>query len=223
MAWGAPWDMSMGVMHTDLLTLVQWLSPAFPTGGYAYSHGLEVAMANGLRDPAQITGWIADVLTHGAGRTDAWLIAHALRPGADHAALDDLARAMAPSRERLMEMVDQGTAFARTARALTSRPLPPRALPVAVGEAASTLTLPPETVIGLYLHSFAANLAGIATRFVPLGQTHGQQIVAALHAIIATQAAWAVTADLAGPGSFSLGADIGSMRHETLDVRLFKT
>ena len=32
---------------TALLTLVQWLSPAFPTGAFAYSHGLEQAVASG--------------------------------------------------------------------------------------------------------------------------------------------------------------------------------
>ena len=28
-----------------LLTLVQWLSPAFPTGAFAYSHGLEAVIS----------------------------------------------------------------------------------------------------------------------------------------------------------------------------------
>jgi len=30
------------------LSLVQWLSPAFPTGGYAYSHGLEQVISDGV-------------------------------------------------------------------------------------------------------------------------------------------------------------------------------
>ncbi|NJS38610.1 MAG: aminotransferase class I/II-fold pyridoxal phosphate-dependent enzyme [Rhodobacteraceae bacterium] len=44
MVWAARW-----AMRTDLLTLVQWLSPAFPTGGYAYSHGLEEVIYGGER------------------------------------------------------------------------------------------------------------------------------------------------------------------------------
>ena len=36
----------------DRLSLIQWLSPAFPTGGFAYSHGLEQAMTDGTRDAA---------------------------------------------------------------------------------------------------------------------------------------------------------------------------
>ncbi|MEE4348227.1 MAG: urease accessory protein UreF, partial [Paracoccaceae bacterium] len=30
-----------------LLTLMQWLSPAYPVGGFSYSHGLEWAVAAG--------------------------------------------------------------------------------------------------------------------------------------------------------------------------------
>jgi urease accessory protein len=210
-------------MTTDLLTLVQWLSPAFPTGAFAYAHGLEVAMSTGLRSPAHLTRWIADVLEHGAGRTDALLLAQGLRADADHAALDDLACAMAPSRERLAETLAQGAAFARTVGAISGRPLPARALPVAVAEASAMLDLAPAVVIGLYMHGFAANLASIATRFVPLGQTAGQQIVADLHPLIDRMATWAAPADLSHLGSFSLGADMASMAHETLDVRLFKT
>ena len=70
----------------DLLSLIQWLSPAFPTGGFAYSHGLEVVIADGrLRTAADLRLWLTDILRLGAGRQDAILLAHALRGGADHA------------------------------------------------------------------------------------------------------------------------------------------
>ena len=83
----------------SLLTLVQWLSPAFPTGAFAYSHGLEVAMAAGeVRDGCGLGLWLADVLERGSGWTDAVLLARGLVPAADLDALSDLARALAPSR-----------------------------------------------------------------------------------------------------------------------------
>jgi urease accessory protein len=210
-------------MNTDLLTLIQWLSPAFPTGGFAYSHGLEAAITTGVQSAPAVQAWIADVLRFGAGQADAVLLAHALHAGADHGALDDLARAMCIARERCVETVEQGTAFARTVAALTGRDLPPRALPVAVGEAAGTLALAPVAVIGLYLHSFAGNLVAVATRFVPLGQTEGQGVLAALHPQIAALADWAATAGLDDIGSCAFGADLAAMWHETLDVRIFKT
>ena len=69
---------------TALLSLIQWLSPAFPTGGYAYSHGLEQAVVDGsLTDAPSLRHWLEDILTHGSGRQDAILLACALRPDAD--------------------------------------------------------------------------------------------------------------------------------------------
>ena len=209
---------------SDLLTLVQWLSPAFPTGSFAYSHGLEAAIAAGeVTDGPGLRRWLSDVLEFGAGRQDAVLLIHALRPDADHAALDALTRALQPSSERLRETVEQGTAFARTVAGITGRDLPPRALPVAVGQAAAVLDLPAEQVAALYLHAFASNLTSVAMRFVPLGQAVGQGVLAALHPTIAALAADAVTLTLDDLGSCALGADMSAMTHETMDVRIYRT
>ena len=42
-----------------LLRLMAWLSPAFPTGAYAYSHGLEWAVAAGdVVDPDTLLAWL---------------------------------------------------------------------------------------------------------------------------------------------------------------------
>ena len=77
---------------TALLTLTQWLSPAFPTGAFAYSHGLEAVIAAGtVQDVAGLEIWLSGVLRLGAGWQDAVLLAAALRPGADFEALDTLA------------------------------------------------------------------------------------------------------------------------------------
>jgi urease accessory protein len=209
-------------MRTDLLTLVQWLSPAFPTGGFAYSHGLEAVIAGGERSAWGIGAWVEGVLRHGSGQTDAVILASVLR-GEDPGDLDALARALAGSKERLAETVEQGAAFARTVAALTGEDMPPRCLPVAVGMAARRLNLPVDEVVGVYLHAFAANLVACATRFAPLGQTEGQGVLAALHPVIGVVAAWAAAAGVDRIGTAAILADIASMRHEGLDVRIFKT
>lgn len=210
--------------QTALLALVQWLSPAFPTGGFAYSHGLETVIADGdMRRASALYDWLKDVLVFGAGRQDAILLVAGLRPGADHDALDALARALQPGAERLRETLDQGTAFARTVAALTGRPLPARCLPVAVAEAAGPLGLDPADVAGLYLHGFAANLASVAMRFMPLGQEAGQGVLARLHPVIADLAALAADSTPEDLGGAALGADLASMRHETLETRIFRT
>ena len=217
MDWGGRW-----AMRTDLLTLVQWLSPAFPTGSYAYSHGLETVIFEGERSAAGIVGWIKGILRHGSGQADAVLLACVLR-GGDPGEIDAVARAMAGTKERLSETLEQGAAFARTVSALTGRDLPPRALPVAVGEAAQVLALSAEDVIAVYLHAFSANLVACATRFAPLGQTEGQAMLAALHPVISGLADWAASAGLEDIGTSAMAAEMAAMRHETLDVRIFKT
>jgi len=207
-----------------LLTLTQWLSPAFPTGGFAYSHGLEWMIAEGgLKGADALRDWLSDILRFGSGRQDAILLSLALRDGADHAALDGLARALCPSAERLTETLDQGRSFARTVAGISGRDLPPRVLPIAVGEAARVLDLPREQVIALYLHAFIANLVSVGIRFLPLGQTEGQAVLAALHPLIEALAAECVEAGEADLGSVALGADLAAMRHETMDVRIFRT
>ena len=121
---------------------MQLLSPAFPTGGFAYAQGLEWAMDAGIvTDAATLGDWIGAVLAHGALWSDAVLMALALRPGADPARLDTLARALCLSPERLTETLEQGAAFARTAAALGLGAPSPAALPVAVGRALAPLGL----------------------------------------------------------------------------------
>ncbi len=209
---------------TALLSLVQWLSPAFPVGSYAYSHGLEWAISAGdITSAAELQRWIGTVLTEGAGRTDAILLAQALRPEADLAALSALAQALTASRERLVETLDQGRALGQTIAALTGQPQPEMPYPVALGAAARGLGLPAEPVVSLYLHAFASALVQAAVRFVPLGQTEGQAVLAALHPVILLVAAEAVQAEVDQIGSGAFLSDLAAMRHETLDVRIFRT
>lgn len=204
------------------LSLIQWLSPAFPTGGFAYSHGLEQAMADGARDAAAVADWISDVLRHGGGWVDAVLLAQVLR-GGDADALADTARAMAGSAERLTETMEQGRAFAATVWALGGVEQVARPLPIAVGVAARQLDLPTDEIIAHYLHAFAGNLISAATRFLPLGQAQAQTTLAGLHGLIAETATRAAHAGPEALATCSFGADLAAMRHETLDVRIFRT
>lgn len=205
---------------TDLLTLTQWLSPAFPLGSFAYSHGLEAAITRGdVTDADSLQGWLSYLLEHGTGFTDATLLCLALN-GEDMA---DTARALASSAERLEEAEAQGLAFADTVTRISCENARPAPLPVAVGEAARRLSLEAEEVAALYLHAFASNLVSAAVRFVPLGQGEGQAALAALHPVITGVAARAATASLDDLGSAAFGADLSAMEHETLEVRIFKT
>jgi urease accessory protein len=208
-----------------LLRLLAWLSPAFPTGAYAYSHGLEWAVECGdVVDGATLTDWIGDLLSHGSGRNDAILLRHAHRPDADRAALNELAVAIAPSRERRLETLDQGTAFMAAATAWHPPPLPDRvAYPIAVGALAGHHCIDADAATAAYLQAFATNLISAAVRLVPLGQSTGLRVLAALEPAILEVAAASRTATLDDLGGCAFRSDLAAMRHETQHTRLFRT
>ncbi|SOB90275.1 urease accessory protein [Rhodobacter sp. JA431] len=213
----------MSTPDLALLSLVQWLSPAFPTGAFAYSHGLEQAVSEGeVTSEASLLEWLTDILEHGAGWNDAVLLACGLR-GEDLGALADLARALAGTAERLKETEEQGAAFAKARAEMTGGSTNAMPLPLAVAEAARDLALPTEQVITLFQHSFASNLVSAGVRFVPLGQAAGQRVLAALHGPIAQIAQRAATATAADLAQTAFRAELQSAAHETLDVRIFKT
>ena len=206
------------------LTLQHWLSPAFPTGAFAYSHGLEQVIADGLvQDAAALELWLAEILRFGTGWQDGVLIAQGLVPDADFDALDALSIALQSCPERLLEASEQGAAFARTVSAITGQALLPRTLPVAVAEAAAPLGLLPCDVIMLYLQAFTTNLVTIAIRHVPLGQSEGHGVLTQLLQIIPELGLLCARTSLQDLGSSCFAADMAAITHETKEVRLFRT
>src|SRR6202789_4720206 len=177
-----------------LLKLLAWLSPAFPTGAFAYSHGLEWAVEFGdVTDEASLLAWLTDVLSNGTGRTDTILLRHGHRAAGEARELVDiaaLALATSASRERRDEALAQGKAFARAAAEWRVPDLPedtPYA--VAVGASAGAHGIDEDLTAGAYLQSFATNLISAAVRLVPLGQTTGLRVLAALEPVILATAA----------------------------------
>jgi urease accessory protein len=218
------------------LRLLAWLSPAFPTGAYAYSHGLEWAVERGdIKDGDSLRVWLEDVLVHGSGRSDAILLRHAHRAATDTDALADiaeLARAATPSQERQAETLGQGGAFhaaatpwhtpvlAALAARIGARHI---AYPVAVGALAGAHAIPEDAVTAGYLETFTANLISAAVRLVPLGQTAGLRVLAALEPAILRVAAETRAASLDDIGGCAWRSDIAAMRHETQYTRLFRS
>lgn len=221
-----------------LYRLLSWMSPGYPVGAYTYSHGLEYAVEAGLVTDADTTReWIADILEHGGGRSDAIFLAAAHRAvtGGDVAALIDaaeLASAFAATKELALETRAQGAAFIEiTSKAWPSPALNalraawpgPYAMPVAVGCAAAGHGIALSDTLHGYLHAFAANLVSAAVRLVPLGQTDGQLTTAALEAVAASAVRAAMAAELDDVSSAALMVDICSMKHETQHTRLFRS
>jgi urease accessory protein len=221
----------------DVTPLLVWLSPSFPVGSYAYSHGLEWAVEAGdVRDLSSLEAWLAALLEHGGPWSDAVLLAltHNAVCANDNAELckiAELAAALSPSKERRMETLNQGAAFLAALRAAwpcealeRAKPFENEiAFPVAVGLAAAGHGLALLPALEAYLVSFATNLVSAAVRLIPLGQTDGTKAVAKLVPLakkIAAQAAHATIEDIGGA---AFRSDIASMRHETQYTRLFRS
>ena len=203
----------------DALKLQAWLSPAFPTGAFAYSHGIEWAVESGdVRDRDSLRDWLDDLLCFGTGRSDAVLVRAAYN-GTDVAAF---ARAVAASRERLLETVAQGSAFAAASAAWggTAAGDP---YPVAFAHLAAAHGIDPDHAVGAYLQAFAANLISAAVRLVPLGQSTGLAVLASLAGTILAVTEETRTATLDDLGSACFRSDIAAMRHETQYTRLFRS
>jgi urease accessory protein len=211
-----------------LVRLLAWMSPAFPTGGFAYSHGLEWAIeAEDITDAASLSVWLDDVLRFGAGWSDAILLRHAHRSTGDEAALRDLADlalALAPARERREETLNQGRAFALAAAPWVVDPPPSdAAYPVVVGAMAGSHGIAEDDVAVAYLQVVATNLISAAVRLIPLGQTDGLRVLAGLEASILALAADSRSATLDDIGGCAFRSDLASMRHETQYTRLFRS
>lgn len=228
-----------GITMTDsiegrtLHRLLAWMSPSFPVGAFTYSHGLESMVESGeISDLADLADWIADAIRYGAGWTDALLLRRTWLAEEDQSALNDLALALSPTRERRLETAAQGSAFLKTARDAwpwAERPdddlvhITEVANPIAVGYVASGHGLALEPVLHAYLHGFAANLVSSGIRLIPLGQTDGQRALLILEDAISVTVNSVLLAEPGDLGGMSVRADIASAQHEVLYTRLFRS
>jgi len=216
----------------ELFRLLSWRSLSFPVGAFAYSHGLERAIHDGMiKDRASLLGWLSDLIECGSGWNDAVLLAEAWRT-ADidgGTAVTELAEAMAGSRERHMETTLQGGAFAEAVESWGAISLNGEEnagsipYPVAIGLAAARHGADLHSALTAYLHAFASNLIQAAVRLVPLGQRDGVATLAALEPVIMSVAEQAAISTLDDIGSCTIMSEIASMRHETQYSRVFRS
>lgn len=217
---------------TDLQSFTRlqaWLSPTFPTGAFSYSHGLEQAIHDGLiNDGTELLDWLSSLLERGAGWNDAVLLSHAWRNVDNDDALGviaELAEAMSISKERQLETMAQGSAFLKAAKAWGFEDQLPQscALPVALGYVSGLHKTDLQMTLIAYLHAYISNQVQAALRLMPLGQQGGVEIVAKIEPIILNVAQKAHAANLDDLGSAAFIADIASMKHETLNSRIFRS
>jgi urease accessory protein len=214
-----------------LLRLMAWLSPSFPVGGFAYSHGLERAVHDGLvADSESLAGWLHTLIEMGSGWNDAVLFAESWRRArgtGDLGEIAGLAEALAGSRERHTETMLQGAAFVQAAAAW---PNPARerlqaecAYCVAVGAVAGGNGIALQDALSAFLQTFFSNLVQVAIRLGVIGQSGATALLAGFEPLALETAARAAGSTLDDLGGCAFISDIMAMKHETQYSRLFRS
>jgi urease accessory protein len=223
------------------LAVLQFADGLFPAGGFAHSLGLETYVQDGLvTDRTGLEAFVTAHLEGASGPADAVAVAVALRLAVagdvlGWVELDERLEAMKPvpetreasrqmGRQTLRVAVSLGAdAFlADLARAVADG-LAPGHHAAVFGAALGRAGAAPGLAAAAYLHSTAALLVGAGLRLMALGQVDGQRVLAAVRPRIARLAAAAATATPADMWSFTPGLELASLRHATLDSRLFRS
>jgi urease accessory protein len=224
-----------------LLRLHSWLSPAFPTGSYSYSHGLEWAVEAGhVNDSESLVDWLEADLCFGSGRNEAVFFCEAWRSARDDDRaklfeVAELAAAFRGTSEFALESSQQAAACLSMLRRvwpdrlldalsqwLSERHVLP-ALAVVLGLRSAREGIPVGLALPAYLQSYIANLVTAGVRLIPLGQTDGQLAIASLAEAVLAASAQARNATIDDLGSAAFMVDLASMTHETQYTRLFRS
>lgn len=212
----------MNSYHNDIMVLQAWFSPAFPTGAFSYSHGLEAAIQHGLvSDKDSLTRWISCLLTSGSGWNDGLFLKAAYEGISD---VNSLCLALCSSKERYQEIIELGKSFSRAVNGSYGAELAQGlAYPVAVGMAARRRNIDIKLTTQSYLQAFAASLISVGVRIIPIGQQAGQDCLVTLCRIIEQVNNKLDVAGLEQLGSASFMSEIMSMMHEKSNPRIYRT
>jgi urease accessory protein len=224
-----------------LLRLQWWLSPAFPTGSYSYSHGLERAVEAGhINDRGSLVDWLEADLCYGSGRNEAIFFSEAWRCAIDDDCkklfeIAELAAAFRGTSELALESSQQATACLATLRKvwpdrvlgwlseiLCECHVQP-ALGVVLGVRSASEGIPVSLALPAFLQSYIGNLVTAGVRLIPLGQTDGQLAIAELERAVLAASAEARKVTIDDLGSAAFMVDLASMAHETQYTRLFRS
>ena len=229
------------VSQVALLRQQSWLSPAFPTGSYSYSHGIEWAVEAGyIHDRQSLVDWLEADLCYGSGRNEAIFLIEAWRSAREEDCgklleIAGLAAAFRGTSEFALETSQQAASCLATLRRVWPVPLLETlsellselrispVLSVVLGVRAAKQDIPATLALPAFLQSYLANLITAGVRLVPLGQTDGQLAIAELEPAVLAVAAQAQQATIHDLGSVGFMVDLASALHETQYTRLFRS
>jgi urease accessory protein len=230
-----------GISQLALLRQQSWLSPAYPTGSYSYSHAIEWAVEAGhIHDRKSLVDWLEADLCYGSGRNEAIFFIEAWRCAKENDCeklleISELAAAFRGTSEFALETSQQAASCLATLRRVWPDPLLESlsefllelriapVLSVVLGVRAATQDITATLAVPAFLQSCLANLVTAGVRLVPLGQTDGQLAIAELEPAVLAVAEQAGCATIHDLGSAGFMVDLASAWHETQYTRLFRS
>jgi urease accessory protein len=219
--------------------LVQLCDSALPIGAYSHSWGLEAAIDRGRLDgPVALEAWAYAWLSHAVAPGDGVVTSHAARASASGewvrlVGLNDLLEASksAPTLRRASRQ--QGQALlglasgwpwsGRAAAEIAALGPGPWHHAVVFGALAGRVVDAAGAALALYLQNAAAGLVAAAVRGVPIGHTHGQQVLARLQPRMAGLAARWAAVPLDCFGGFSPAYEELVHAQTQLGTRIFQS
>lgn len=221
-----------------LLQLIWLASPALPVGAFSYSEGLEAAVDAGrVADEEGARAWLLDQLTLAQARADLAVAGAAITAwqAADRAevvALNDWVRQTRESAEFRLQTEQAGRSMAEwlrqrapddprvaTLAALAPAPTWPLAFALAAVHSGAGVR---DALLAMAF-GWAENMVQAAVKTVPLGQSAGQRLLAALADAIPAAVDDALARGAAQRQAFTPMLSILSSRHETQYTRLFRS
>jgi urease accessory protein len=217
------------------LRLYQLISPALPIGGFTYSQGLEWAVEAGwVRDKNSLQNWMAGLLEHSIATLELPVLMRLQQAFADsdELAISRWSQYLLASRETMelrKEERQRGAALARLLPSLDVN-IPQRLAKIIAGNqlagialAANCWQIDPIKTMSGYAWSWLENSVMAGVKLIPLGQTHGQQILLQLAEQIPSAIETAMVIHEEHIGSSTTALAIASSNHEKQYTRLFRS
>lgn len=225
---------------SSLLNGLRFVDSFFPSGGYAFSSGLEAAVQGGaVRNAEDLSRYVVELLTIGIGERDAVAVglAHdAYVSGSLEIAfnVDQELEAMKLGRESRAASRQMGRQIIRLAAdqhtrqslieeylAAVEAEQTPGHLAVSLGLTLAAAGWSKEDSIAAFLYQTATGFVAAAMKLLPLGQREGQRLLESLLEVIEPISHKAAHQQVLQ--SWSPIQDIYAMRHSRLESRLFRS
>jgi urease accessory protein len=225
-----------------LLSGIRFVDSFFPSGGYAFSSGLEAAVQGGaVTKGTELRVYVSDWLRNGMGGREAVAVglAHDSSLAGDLAGIIEVDReldAMKLGRETRLASRQMGRQVIRIAHdaqhkiptdflgkylSAVETEKSPGHVAVAMGLVLASFGWSKKDAIAAFLYQSASGMVSAALKLLPVGQREAQGLLETWLPVIEQIADEAVFSD--DMHSFSPVQDIYAMRHSRLESRLFRS